>query len=55
MTNDPTSSFYDDNAVIYATRKRNLPQSRLDAFLAALPAGAPSSSLAAAQDRTRPI
>ncbi|ACM26947.1 class I SAM-dependent methyltransferase [Agrobacterium sp. SHOUNA12C] len=40
MTNDPTSSFYDDNAVIYATRKRNLPQSRLDAFLAALPAGA---------------
>ncbi|NTG41480.1 SAM-dependent methyltransferase [Agrobacterium sp. 13-626] len=40
MTNDPTSSFYDDNAVIYATRKRNLPRSRLDAFLAALPAGA---------------
>ena len=41
MTNgDPTSSFYDDNATIYAARERNLPQSRLDAFLAALPAGA---------------
>ncbi|HEY0124856.1 MAG TPA: class I SAM-dependent methyltransferase [Rhizobium sp.] len=40
MTNDPTSSFYDENAAIYAARKRNLPQSRLDAFLAALPAGA---------------
>ncbi|MBM7048153.1 MULTISPECIES: bifunctional 2-polyprenyl-6-hydroxyphenol methylase/3-demethylubiquinol 3-O-methyltransferase UbiG [Rhizobium] len=41
MTNDdPTSSFYNDNATIYAARERNLPQSRLDAFLAALPAGA---------------
>ncbi|MBB3607532.1 class I SAM-dependent methyltransferase [Rhizobium sp. BK602] len=40
MTNDPTSSFYDDNAALYAGRKRNLPQRRLDAFLAALPAGA---------------
>lgn len=41
MTNDdPTSSFYNDNAAVYAARKRNLPRSRLDAFLAALPAGA---------------
>jgi len=40
MTNDPTSSFYDDNAALYAGRKRNLPQRRLDAFLAALPVGA---------------
>lgn len=41
MTNDdPTSSFYDDNATIYATRERNLPRSRLDAFLAALPSNA---------------
>jgi SAM-dependent methyltransferase len=41
MTNDdPTSSFYDDNAALYATRKRNLPRSRLDAFLAALPSNA---------------
>lgn len=40
MANDPTSSFYDDNAALYAGRKRNLPQRRLDAFLAALPAGA---------------
>ncbi|MGG6893798.1 class I SAM-dependent methyltransferase [Rhizobium sp. BR 315] len=38
--NDPTSSFYDENATIYAARERNLPQSRLDEFLAALPAGA---------------
>lgn len=37
---DPTATFYDDNAALYAGRKRNLPQSRLDAFLAALPAGA---------------
>ncbi|MGV1833757.1 class I SAM-dependent methyltransferase [Rhizobium rhizogenes] len=41
MTNDdPTSSFYNVNAAVYAARKRNLPQSRFDAFLAALPAGA---------------
>lgn len=38
--NDPTSSFYDDNAAIYATRERNLPRRRLDAFLAALPSNA---------------
>jgi cyclopropane fatty-acyl-phospholipid synthase-like methyltransferase len=40
MGTDPTSSFYNDNAPLYASRKRNLPQSRLDAFLAALPPGA---------------
>ncbi|WP_267550265.1 bifunctional 2-polyprenyl-6-hydroxyphenol methylase/3-demethylubiquinol 3-O-methyltransferase UbiG [Rhizobium rhizogenes] len=40
MSTDPTSSFYADNASIYAARERNLPTSRLDAFLAALPAGA---------------
>lgn len=41
MTNDDsTSSFYGDNALVYATRERNLPQNRLDTFLAALPAGA---------------
>ena len=32
--------FYADNASVYAARERNLPTSRLDAFLAALPAGA---------------
>ncbi|MFT4184029.1 MAG: class I SAM-dependent methyltransferase, partial [Rhizobium sp.] len=37
---DPTATFYDDNATLYAGRKRNLPQHRLDAFLAGLPAGA---------------
>jgi len=40
MSTDPTSSFYADNASLYAARERNLPKSRLDAFLAALPAGA---------------
>ena len=40
MGTDPTSSFYTDNAALYAARERNLPRSRLDAFLAALPAGA---------------
>ena len=40
IDDDSTSSFYDDNALVYATRERNLPQSRLDTFLAALPAGA---------------
>jgi SAM-dependent methyltransferase len=40
MSTDPTTSFYADNAALYAARKRNLPTSRLDAFLAALPAGA---------------
>ncbi|MDL2397642.1 class I SAM-dependent DNA methyltransferase [Rhizobium mayense] len=39
-SNDPTSSFYDDNAAVYAVRDRSLPQRRLDAFLNALPAGA---------------
>ena len=38
MGTDPTSSFYTDNAALYAARERNLPRSRLDAFLAALPA-----------------
>jgi SAM-dependent methyltransferase len=37
---DPTSSFYDDNAAVYVTRDRSLPQRRLDAFLNALPVGA---------------
>ncbi|WFU03794.1 class I SAM-dependent methyltransferase [Rhizobium sp. CB3171] len=41
MTNDnPTSSFYDDNAAVYVRRDRSLPQRRLDAFLNTLPAGA---------------
>ncbi|TXJ17442.1 MAG: class I SAM-dependent methyltransferase [Afipia sp.] len=40
MSTDPTSSFYADNASVYAARERNLPTTRLDAFLAALPAGA---------------
>ncbi|NEI71152.1 methyltransferase domain-containing protein [Rhizobium lusitanum] len=40
MSTDPTSSFYADNASIYAARERNLPTSRLDAFLGTLPAGA---------------
>ena len=41
MSTDPTSSFYTDNAALYAARDRNLPRKRLDAFLDALPAGAP--------------
>lgn len=40
MSTDPTSSFYADNASVYAARERNLPRNRLDAFLTALPAGA---------------
>ena len=40
MCTDPTSLFYADNASVYAARERNLPTSRLDAFLAALPVGA---------------
>jgi len=40
MSNDETSAFYDGNAEIYASRERRLPTRRLDAFLAALPAGA---------------
>jgi SAM-dependent methyltransferase len=40
MSTDPTSSFYTDNAAIYAARDRNLPRQRLDAFLDSLPAGA---------------
>ena len=40
MSRDPTSSFYDDNAAVYAARKRRLPQNRLDAFLDTLPKGA---------------
>jgi cyclopropane fatty-acyl-phospholipid synthase-like methyltransferase len=40
MSPDPTSSFYTDNAAVYAARQRRLPRQRLDAFLAALPAGA---------------
>lgn len=40
MGTDPTSSFYTDNATVYAARNRDLPRSRLDAFLAALPAEA---------------
>lgn len=38
--NDLTASFYTENATVYAARDRDLPQSRLDAFLAALPAEA---------------
>lgn len=34
-----TNSFYDDNAETYAARDRKTPTTRLDAFLAALPAG----------------
>ena len=41
MSTDPTSSFYADNAAVYAARERNLPRRRLDAFLDALPVGAP--------------
>ncbi|AYG66596.1 MULTISPECIES: class I SAM-dependent methyltransferase [unclassified Rhizobium] len=37
---DPTSSFYDHSAAVYAVRDRSLPQRRLDAFLNTLPAGA---------------
>ncbi|MGV2099569.1 class I SAM-dependent methyltransferase [Rhizobium sp. 21-4511-3d] len=40
MSNDETSAFYDGNAETYASRERRLPTKRLDAFLAALPAGA---------------
>ncbi|WP_113404768.1 class I SAM-dependent methyltransferase [Rhizobium sp. SYY.PMSO] len=40
MSTDPTSSFYTDNAALYAARDRKLPRQRLDAFLNALPAGA---------------
>ncbi|MBB6485048.1 bifunctional 2-polyprenyl-6-hydroxyphenol methylase/3-demethylubiquinol 3-O-methyltransferase UbiG [Rhizobium lusitanum] len=40
MSTDPTSSFYTDNATLYAARDRNLPRKRLDAFLDTLPAGA---------------
>ncbi len=40
MSTDPTSSFYTDNAAVYAARERRLPRQRLDAFLAALPTGA---------------
>ncbi|WP_087000051.1 class I SAM-dependent methyltransferase [Rhizobium sullae] len=35
-----TSSFYDENAEIYASRNRKLPTARLDVFLSALPSGA---------------
>ncbi len=40
MSTDPTSSFYTDNAAVYAARERKLPRQRLDDFLAALPIGA---------------
>ncbi|WP_283194366.1 class I SAM-dependent methyltransferase [Rhizobium sp. AN80A] len=40
MPNDATTSFYAENAAVYATRDRELPTARLDAFLAALPVGA---------------
>ncbi|MFJ6323443.1 MULTISPECIES: class I SAM-dependent methyltransferase [unclassified Rhizobium] len=40
MSTDPTSSFYAENASIYAARERNLPRQRLDAFLDSLPVGA---------------
>ena len=40
MSDDETSAFYDGNAETYASRERRLPTRRLDAFLAALPAGA---------------
>ncbi|MDE1995278.1 MAG: class I SAM-dependent methyltransferase [Rhizobiaceae bacterium] len=40
MIEDPTSSFYDDNAAVYAARDRRLPQRRIEAFLEELPAGA---------------
>ena len=40
MSTDPTSSFYTDNAAVYAARERKLPRQRLDAFLDALSAGA---------------
>ncbi len=40
MSTDPTSSFYTDNAALYAARDRRLPRQRLDAFLNALPAAA---------------
>jgi SAM-dependent methyltransferase len=35
-----TSSFYDQNSEVYASRNRKLPAARLDAFLTALPSGA---------------
>ncbi len=40
MRTDPTSSFYTDNAAVYAARERRLPRQRLDAFLDTLPTGA---------------
>lgn len=40
MTTESTSSFYDENAEVYATRKRTVPTRRLDAFLSELSPGA---------------
>lgn len=40
MSTDPTSSFYTDNAAVYAARERKLPRQRLDAFLDVLSADA---------------
>ena len=37
MQDDNTASFYDDNAPVYAGRRRRLPLERLNEFLAALP------------------
>lgn len=40
MAIEGTSTFYDENAEVYATRKRTVPTRRLDAFLSELSAGA---------------
>lgn len=40
MSEEPTSSFYSENAATYAARERTLPIRRLDAFLSMLPPGA---------------
>jgi cyclopropane fatty-acyl-phospholipid synthase-like methyltransferase len=40
MSDEPTSSFYRDNAATYAARERTLPIRRLDAFLSKLEPGA---------------
>ncbi|MEZ2127142.1 MULTISPECIES: class I SAM-dependent methyltransferase [unclassified Sinorhizobium] len=41
MATEGTSSFYDENAEIYAVRRRTVPTQRLDAFLSELSPGAP--------------
>lgn len=40
MSDEKTSSFYEENATAYASRDRRLPIRRLDVFLSKLPPGA---------------